>query len=373
MRSPMLLIAEREFRAYVATASFWLALVVTPLALAGAAALSRGGEAAAPAVVAVSAEDSVLAKSGAEIIADVSRLEGHAVVVNGSAPATVQVEIVRAGAEEIDVRIRGPLKLSPSGQALIAARIGALAAGAASPTVRVEDDQADPAPMAGEHLGRLGLVAALWLVLTGSLGMLLQAVVRERGNRGLELLLAASRAWEITFGKLLGVGMVSLVVLAAWLAGGLLAAGVAGPQLGLAAAWHSLADPWMLLRALVAYGLAFAFYGLITIALGAGARDNAVAQNMARPLFAMLLAVFFTSLNLGLKGGPAMDWLVYLPPFTPFILILAPHHFDPLTQIASLIGLLLATSIVGRWAIRGTTLTPVNPWNALIRRRKRVR
>ena len=50
-----------------------------------------------------------------------------------------------------------------------------------------------------------------------TLRMLLQAIVRERSHRSLEGLLASTRPQEIIFGKLLGVGLLSILVLGAWL------------------------------------------------------------------------------------------------------------------------------------------------------------
>ena len=160
-------------------------------------------------------------------------------------------------------------------------------------------------------LSRLVAMMMLWLTLTGSLGMLLQAVVRERANRALESLLAAAQGWEIVTGKMLGVGAVSLLVLASWL--------------GSAAAFSlfchrrrewcppylaSLAQPLTLLRDGLIYICAFAFYGAITVALGAMARDSAAAQNLVRPMFVLLLAAFFVALDGGKIGGPILAGLV---------------------------------------------------------------
>src|SRR6185369_15481455 len=117
----------------------------------------------------------------------------------------------------------------------------------------------------------------LWLTLTGSLGMLLQTVVRERATRALESLLAAATPRQIMIGKLLGVGSVSLLILVSWL-GSTAALSLIAPGSGLAPAIIAeLARPELLLRAAVIYCLAYAFYGSITVALGAMARDSASA------------------------------------------------------------------------------------------------
>jgi hypothetical protein len=144
---------------------------------------------------------------------------------------------------------------------------------------------------------------------------------------------------------------VSAVVVGAWVGAGVAAAG-AGNGLS-AALLASFADPATVLGALGLYGLAFAFYGLATVAIGARARDNADAQNLARPLFAVLLAVFFAALAEA-GGAHGLDSLVYLPPFTPFMLLMRPAEA---AQQSLAIGLLaLSTIAAGVLAARATSL-----------------
>jgi ABC-2 type transport system permease protein len=195
---------------------------------------------------------------------------------------------------------------------------------------------AAPAKTDKGAVARFALTLALWMTLTGSLGMLLQAVVRERANRALESLLASARPVEIVIGKLLGVGAVSAVVAASWLAAGACAGG--GAQVPLLAAF---ADPAMLVKAAGLYSLGFAFYGLVTVAIGARARDSADAQNLARPMFAVLLMVFFATLAAA-GGAHGLDGLVFFPPFTPFMLLMRPT--GALVQGAALAILVGATA-----------------------------
>ncbi len=229
------------------------------------------------------------------------------------------------------------------------------------PVVRMASETAPPAhgPDAA-GMSRFTMVMLLWLTLTGSLGMLLQAVVRERANRALESLLAAASPVEIVYGKLLGVGGVSALVLISWLGSAVALAPLAPQAGGLASALiQGLAAPLTLVRAGGIYLLSYAFYGLVTVAVGAAARDSAAAQNLSRPMFAVLLAAFFAAL-VGATGGAAkLGWLVYLPPFTPFMLLLQPAGegsvVRDLTSLALLAG---ATILASGWAVRGLALAP---------------
>jgi ABC-type Na+ efflux pump permease subunit len=307
------LIAGREFRTYVATTSFWIALALGPLILGGALTLGAGLRQAPPS-------------------------------------ASLTLTSRHGGAEAV---FSENFPLSDAGRREVAGII-AREAGMTRPIAISE-----PAPMKLRATGltRFTLVLLLWLPLVGSLGMLLQAVVRERANRALETLLAAAPAHEIVLGKLAGVGAVSALVVGAWLAPaaalGAIAPGAAGVG---SVVLRGLADPMMLARAAALYVLGFAFYGLATIAIGATARDNAGAQNLARPLFAILLAAFFASMAMVQGGGPA--WLAYVPPFTPFALLMSPQP-APVEGVAFglLIGAAVAAGHWATWALRAEPVT----------------
>jgi len=308
------LIAGREFRAYAMTASFWVALAVGPL-LMGAALLLSGGQgagAAQPAATLTLTQD----RSGA-VTAEFG--EGFPLSVQGRAQFA---DLLRR-----DGKIHGAVRVVEP-----------------EPKSNIDSDA----------LRRFALLMMLWMTLAGSLGMLLQAVVRERSNRALESLLAAARPADIVFGKLLGVGAVSLLVVSTWL-GSSAAMGALAPSSGgtVASLLQGLADPAVLLRAAAIYVLAFGFYGLATVAIGALARDNADAQNLARPMFATLLVVFFTAMA-STAGAHSLAWLVYIPPFTPFMLLIQPQPAG--VELVALDLLAAATVLAGWLAVRALRL-----------------
>ena len=106
-----------------------------------------------------------------------------------------------------------------------------------------------------------------------------------------------------------------------------------------------------LARAAFIYILAFAFYGLITVAIGAMARDSATAQISLRPMFAVLLVVFFVTLA-GISGAAGgLHWLVYVPVFTPFLLLLwDPNQMSVATQLGPICLMLASIAVAGRFA-----------------------
>lgn len=314
MTPPLWLIAGREFRAYAATASFWVALAIGPL-LMGGGLLLAGSQTHTPA----------------------------------TATATLSLSRTPQGTE---ARFSDGFPLSAEGRRAV---IQALEQNGAPGPVRLTAAPAKPKLDLG-GVTRFALVLMLWMTLTGSLGMLLQAVVRERSNRALESLLAAASPTDIVLGKLVGVGAVSVLVLSAWLgSSAALGAFIPASGGGLAALIHGLSAPLTLLRAGLIYLLAFGFYGLTTVAVGAKARDNADAQNLARPMFAVLLVVFFTAMAAA-GGAQNLTWLSYAPPFTPFMLLIAPQ--DPVNELIAVAFLTFSTIGAGVFAVRSLRLSP---------------
>ena len=323
---------------------------------------------AAPSSIEIHADDPHLAAAVQAAVLEAGGMEDRRYrVVSAPVPAaSVSVSTAPGGA--VEALFSGDFPLSKVGRRLVArtlerdAAVAALTSGGFRPSpVKVRELALAAAPGKFDQgtMSRFSLVMMLWLTLTGSLGMLLQAVVRERTNRALESLLAAARPWEIVFGKLLGVGAVSLLVLGAWL-GSTAALAPLTPQMGgyAGALIRGLADPVLLLRAGIIYMAAFAFYGLVTVAVGAVARDTAAAQNLSRPMFAVLLAAFFAALAAAGGSGGQLAWLVYVAPFTPFMLLLEPPGtYGVWTELVALGLMAFATVVACRFAVRGLKLS----------------
>ncbi len=360
MTSPVFLIAAREFRTYVATVSFWVALAIGPMLMAGLLILAGHGPAITP--VRLICADSTLQKAARVALADTTKLEDRslAFVQDERAPG-VRIDLIPSG--KVDVRFDANFPLTQSGRALVALRIehdlSRAGSSRTAPIVHLRAMDAGPSRVDIAALSRFGVMTVLWLALTGSLGMLLQAIARERSNRSLESLLAAVSPWQLAAGKLLGVGAVSALVLFVWL-------GSASPLAVLALGHGSLGSPLLsafaspggLLRALLIYAFAYAFYGFTTVAIGAAARDSASAQNFSRPMFLVLLMAFFVSLASvsGVATNPS--WLVYIPPFTPFVLLLkSPDEYPLSIEVTALVLLFLSTAFAAHLAVARITVT----------------
>lgn len=362
------LIAEREIRTYVATASFWAALAIAPL-IAGAALYFTGGR-PQPIAVQILAASPRLAQSARTTLAEAAGLEHHTFVFGRSG---VSVALALNGDGTVVAQFANGFPLSAEGRVLFVNTLERDLLRHADPRAPTSNSAApasngaalanayDPSAFSG-----FALMMMLWLVLTGSLGMLLQSIVRERANRALETLLAAATPADIMLGKLLGVGVISFGLLAGWVGSVAVISLVTTGSHGLASIVLSqIAEPFVLLRAFVLFALGYFFYGSVTIALGAIARDAAAAQNLSRPMFVVLLAAFFASLFGAFSGTPF--WLVFVPPFTPFLLLLKGFAALPAVIQAAALALLAASAaLAARIAIGSISISPADPFGALL-------
>jgi ABC-2 type transport system permease protein len=353
----VLLIAEREFKAYASTASFWVALAMGPLMM-GLGGLATGAlhTGPAPRVISIQADRPEAAAAVQSALEDAAALQGrHLEIGPGGSRLTVTGETVRIAGTPLN-QLESELLRRDLYALDLADRL------------RAKGDQPPafihtaPAPVSSaapgrmSPLGRFAPVFLLWLTLVGALGMLLQSVVRERANRALEQLLAGARASEIVFGKLLGVGAISLLVLASWLGGA--AAMAMTPLVAQSSLLSSLGSPLAALHAGAIYLMAFLMYGSALVCVGAAAPDLPSAQNLSRPVFGLLLVIFFLALGSTMGLGQSLSWLIWVPPFTPFMLLLEQGAL-PAWQVALAWTIMAAaTAATTAFASRALVISP---------------
>jgi len=362
----VLLIAEREFKAYATTGSFWVSLLMGPM-LMGLAALAMGAMRVEPAshVVSIRTERAEVADIVKGSLQEAAALSGQAVeFAPPDTTAGTQITIRNGRAEVTDGRVN-KLEAALLRRDLYSIQLAdQLAAAGLEPEPRSVPKAAKPAVTTSAKPGtnpvaQFAPVFLLWLTLIGALGMLLQSVVRERANRALEHLLAGARPAEIVFGKLLGVGAVSLLVLATWMIG---SAALAATSLGSAPSMLAgLASPAAAAYAGAIYVMAFLLYGSALVCIGAFASDLPTAQNLSRPVFGLLLIIFFLAMGSVLGLGEQLAWLIWLPPFTPFMLLLSPEGALSPWQHAALWTLMGASTVAITAAASRTLIISPRP------------
>ncbi|RMI31410.1 ABC transporter permease [Nocardia stercoris] len=206
-------------------------------------------------------------------------------------------------------------------------------------------DRLAPAdPHRNERIGISSVVGVLmYVMLVMSIQLTGQGVVEEKSNRIVELLLSAIRPWELLVGKVIGIGVVTVLqvaVITAVGAGTATATGalhVSGSVVGGAAGWAVL---WYLLGYLL-------FAMLIAAAASLVSRQEDL-QGVATPVVMLVVASYLIG-QFVLPGHPdnmASTVLSMIPLSAPVLMPMRAAYGVPLWQEAVAVALMLVTIAV---------------------------
>lgn len=176
------------------------------------------------------------------------------------------------------------------------------------------------APEDPSQPGRLSMalvvVALLYLALLLYGTLVAQGVVEERSGRVVEFLLAAVRPRRLLAGKVLGLGLVGLLQLAAVGVVGLVAGQLAGVLPSFGAAVAALA--WGLLW----YALGFLLYATVFAAVGAVVSRQEDTQSVLIPVTTVLVVAFMLGFAVLSRDptGTTTEVLSLIPLFSPILM-----------------------------------------------------
>jgi ABC-2 type transport system permease protein len=398
--SRLVLIAVREYVAFVRTVGFWLSICLMPLGLVaviiftGFAAKTAptpklaildftGGGYAAPLAKAVQAPASpggapaaVVVPpppdAGADAASAADRIRPY-LVGERTTPAGDRLDavaIVRGAAASPALDLWTRNINEPGLQATLAdalagaARQGRLVqAGLPAATIAALEGappkvtQFSPRSSAGAvslkdrlpGIAGFAMGVVLWsLILTGA-GILLNSVIEEKQNRILEVLLTSASAPEIMGGKILGAAMVTATALVVWATLAGVAFGSQNPQL--------MADiaSLMIGRGLILYFLlyfvgGYLMYAALFTTIGAFCETPREAQTLLGPLMILLtVPLIFMGQAVARPDAPLLQALSWVPPFTPFLMAARAASGPPLWQVAGTAALMFATIGLELW------------------------
>lgn len=207
------------------------------------------------------------------------------------------------------------------------------AAGELTPTVRELNPERSAEAAEVTTAERLPIIVAiavafgLWIVIFSVVNMLLTAMIEEKGNKVLEMMLASSRHHEILTGKLLGVAGVSTTLLLAW--GGLAATvGLVAQQFAFAAGLPlgdilgAVLDPALIFPAIGYFIIGYLMYGAIFLAIGSLCETLQDAQTLMSPMMLiMMVPLFLVMVAADAPDSPIIVIASWVPLWTPFIML----------------------------------------------------
>jgi ABC-2 type transport system permease protein len=200
-----------------------------------------------------------------------------------------------------------------------------------------------------------GVAFMLWIIVFSVVNMLLTAMIEEKGNKVLEMMLASSRHHEILIGKLLGVAAVSATLLVFW--GGLsMGAGVVTQQvtatagLPIADILAAVLDPGLLVPAFGYFVIGYLMYGAIFLAIGSLCETIHDAQTLMSPLMlVMMVPLFLIMMAFESPDSPILVIASWVPVWTPFIMLARLPQDPGMFDMLGTTSVMLVTAAVVLW------------------------
>lgn len=202
------------------------------------------------------------------------------------------------------------------------------------------------------------------------------AIIREKDQRAMEMVITSLRPLELVAGKVMGMTLLSLTQFGIWTVTGVAALALAfSDQLdlqGLVIPWSALL--WGALLIIPGYFL----YALLAAGLGIIAGDSQQAQQLAGLMSLLGLApIYILGPILSEPDGPLAVALTLFPLTSPSVALMRTVFTEvPLWQLAAALALLLVTLVVTIWLVTrifraamlnyGKALRPQEIWRALV-------
>ena len=191
--------------------------------------------------------------------------------------------------------------------------------------------------------------AFIFLLLMNA-GYLMQAVVEEKENRTMEVLVTSVSTGQLIAGKVLGVVAIGLTQLAAWVVVGVLAVVVAA---GAGIAWFQDASlDWQLMLSTVAIAIpAYVFAAALMTAIGATTTSTQESQATGAIFFILHVVPLYLAALIIKEPNALLPTICTFLPFTSLLTMVLRNVFAsvPLWQIAVAFALQIVYAAVALW------------------------
>ncbi|MFI9406183.1 ABC transporter permease [Nocardia sp. NPDC052316] len=212
-----------------------------------------------------------------------------------------------------------------------------------------------PLQPADDHRGaRIGMAAVIgvltYVMLLISIQLTGQGVVEEKANRIVELLLATIRPWELLAGKVIGIGLVTIIQVALIAAVGMATAFATG-VLALSTTMVGSVVGW----AVVWYLLGYFLYALVVAAAASLVSRQEDLASVAVPVSVVLIAAYLIGQSIvpADPHGTSATVLSMIPLLSPVVMPMRAAYEVPGWQMTgALVAMVLTIALVARLAGR---------------------
>lgn len=204
-----------------------------------------------------------------------------------------------------------------------------------------------PAPTPTQFVPMAYQYILFFMVLVGS-AMLLTSTVEEKASRLVEVILSNTDSNRLMDGKLLGIALILLTIIGAWLALTLVFS--SWSMLILSQAPSSAFNLNYMSNFVVFFVLGYGFYGYTLSAIGSVCSNIREAQPMALPINLLMVVSLFLMFPIALN--PDAIWvkvLYFFPPFTPFVMMSSAASLPELPLYVLVLAWMILATLGVRW------------------------
>jgi len=395
----LLMIAWREYLAYVRTRGFWFSLLMLPVGISMivvapmitarstptptvaivdltdrrletpiAAALSPIGSNAAPMARIVPPPGGPYAGradatarlraflEGPRTLPDGRRLDAAAILWSSGGGVTIDFWSRDVGNASIQGAINDAVKTAVRNEQLRAqgvdqAKLNAI--DAFNPNTRDFSPKAEHSEvklkdrLPGIAGGAIGYL--LWMVVLTGAGMLLNSVMEEKNSRILEILLTSASVPEIMGGKILGVAAVTTTILTFWATIGAVILTARSPELTADVAAFLVANGrWAYFGVYFIGG--YLMFATFYVTLGAFCETPRETQTLQGPLMILMsIPLMFMTLAFTHPDATILKVLSWVPLFTPFVMAARAGSQPPLWEIIGTCVMMFSVTALELW------------------------
>jgi ABC-2 type transport system permease protein len=199
----------------------------------------------------------------------------------------------------------------------------------------------------------VAFVYFLFIAVMTATQMLLTNTIEEKSNRIIEVLLSSVSPVQLMTGKVLGIALTGITVVAswalfAWLGAKSVPVFLPNVQLDFAAI---VGDPFYLASFVAYFALGYLLYAAVLVGIGSVCSTLKEAQNLVAPVTIVLILPLIAMIPIMQSpNGTLAKVMTFIPPFTPFVMMnRAAGPPEPWEYVVST-ALLVVTILIAFWA-----------------------
>ena len=172
----------------------------------------------------------------------------------------------------------------------------------------------------------------LWIAAFTGGQHLLMSTIEEKSNKVMEVLLSAISPMQLMVGKIIGQGLVGLLLVAVY--SSLSVAGV------IAFAAGGFIEPMQLVYLFVYFIMAYLMISTMFAAVGSAVSDIREANNLVTPVMLVVMVPWMLWFPISQSpNGMIAQIFSYIPPATPFVMILRTTADEPIAAVEILLSI----------------------------------